>query len=196
MPPTLPLDVTIQSVTLDNFITSVPPPPTGLSGGAPAIIHFPGSPLYYRATANAVTGMIDVAIDQNPPNIVLSTPGQLGQITLTTEDLNNFQQTMMLDVTPMQVQYRGGELDLTLGFTSTTLDVATLHLAQPPMMGPSVNIPTIGMIVLNPPIASPPIAYFVNVPINDPNFRNYTTISVSWQRPGGMAGPIGGGTVP
>jgi len=196
---TLPFDITIDTIALEGFSTTVSP----LKPTKP-ITHYHGGPLYCHVTPDPGASTVSILIDEIPPNSYAPAKALIKNVGYTYRSSGSAAaQTQSWDISSLAVSYTPALLvEHKLVFTAPAgapaadLSVATLKISQ--LNAPSTRN-SLGLIVLGHRFTSgQPEGYFVTVPMSqgsdDPT--DYAAMGISWTADLGVAGPIGGGTIP
>jgi hypothetical protein len=187
---TLPLDATISLVALQGFGPTVP-------NAGIQINDYHGHPLYCHTAADA-GGNISITVDEVAPSTFTTTAGPVTTVTVNYQPSPlKVPQSSTVNI-PAGSRYNGTPLEHHLAFTRD-LTAATLLINQLPVPASTAN--SVGIVIVGSDITGgAPEGYFVSVPLNvavtnkDP--MDYISMGISWTPAGGIAGPIGGATVP
>jgi hypothetical protein len=198
----LPLNVEIDTISLTGFATTKPQSVT-LN---PKIAGYNGGPLYCHVSQDAATN-VALLIDEKPPNSSAApAKGPITTVSYEYQPAGAAKQNQTWNVSAAGMQYTPAlPVEHTLVFTDPAggtpdLSYATIQIAQLPKARSTRN--SLGIVVLGAQITGDaPVGYFVSVPMAidlagtvDPTL--YASMGIAWTPDMGIAGPIGGGTIP
>jgi hypothetical protein len=187
----LPLNVTLDTIALKGF--GVDQTSTGQS-----ITYYDGGPLYCHADPDGQGG-ITITVDENAPSSFTQTSGPVKTVIVQYRaGVAGQTQTITWNTVAAGAVYDpANPLEHHLVMTND-LKHATLQITKPARGLSTAN--TLGLVVVGSQITGNlPEGYFVRIPMNmnpavDPT--EFSAISIAWGGAGGMAGPIGGGSIP
>lgn len=204
------MKVTIESVTLAGFGTPEP-----VSGGAPDIINYDGTPLFCHVKPSSDgRGGVDVTFNEaGPDEFLASGPIRTVTVQYVNADLPEPVQTLTWASGLPPGAYNGGVTSPYLAFSpdqkraSLVLPnsqalrpaAAPAAAAAAPVAVPAAgDVPTLSLLIVSGALTGTGTrGYFLNLPLDpDSDYQAFTTARIVWPKVDGFSGPIGSVEIP
>ena len=182
--------------------------PVDQSGGSPTITNYGGDTLYCHVTSIG-PGQVAITFNQFGPSSFPAIVGNVQLVTIIYQSPVNPSAAQTLTFSPQTAMatYNGEPFNFYLTFNladgtyNATLMVsqqsASTTAAAKASTAIDASSPVLSLVVLGTQVTGgDPQGFFTSVPVDSPNYYQYTTATIQWPQQGGSLGPMGVVNVP